>query len=96
MNGTDTGGRLTDTSNTPWYAMLRDGRYKYVRMLVENETEELYDLAADPEELVNLAAKPEHRARLESLRAKTIDELRRTEAGFVDSMPPTKAMNGGN
>ncbi|NLX94732.1 MAG: sulfatase-like hydrolase/transferase [Rhodopirellula sp.] len=91
-----TGGRLTDTSNTPWYAMLRDGRYKYVRMLVENETEELYDLAADPEELVNLAAKPEHRARLESLRAKTIDELRRTEAGFVDSMPPTKAMNGGN
>ena len=87
-----TDGRLTDTNNTPWYAMLRDGRYKYVRTLVKGETEELYDLLADPDELVNLAAKPEHRGRLESLRAKAIDELRRTEARFVDAMPPTKAM----
>ena len=87
-----TDSRLTVRSNTPWYAMLRDGRYKYVRTLVRGETEELYDLDADPDELTNLAAKPEHRRRLESLRAKTIDELRRTEAGFVDAMPPTKAM----
>jgi hypothetical protein len=30
---------------------------------------------------------------LESLRAKTMAELRRTDARFVDSMPPTKGMN---
>lgn len=87
-----TDGRLTAASNTPWYAMLRDGRYKYVRTLVEGETEELYDLDADPEELTNLAVKAEHRPLLEKLRAKTIDELRRTDAGFVDSMPRTKGM----
>jgi arylsulfatase A-like enzyme len=87
-----TDGRLTDTSNTPWYAMLRDGRHKYIRTLVAGETEELYDLQADPEELVNLAARPEHRPLLVGLRAKTIDELRRTDAVFVDSLPPTKAM----
>jgi arylsulfatase A-like enzyme len=83
---------LTAASDVPWYAMLRDGQYKYVRNLVEGETEELYDLQADPEELVNLAGKPEQQALLTSLRAKTVDELRRTNAGFVDSMPRTKAM----
>jgi hypothetical protein len=49
-------------------------------------------LDADPEELTNLAARSNHRRLLESLRAKTIEELRRTNAGFADSMPPTKAM----
>ena len=38
--------------------------------------------------------RPEHRQLLESLRRKTIDELRRTDAAFVDSMPPTKQMIG--
>jgi arylsulfatase A-like enzyme len=84
--------RLTAASGVPWYAMLRDGRYKYVRTLVEGETEELYDLQADPEELVNLAGKAEHQTLLASLRAKAVEELRRTDASFVDSMPRTKAM----
>lgn len=83
---------LTAAGNVPWYAMLRDGRYKYVRTLVEGETEEIYDLDADPDELVNLAARSENRKLLETLRAKTIAELKRTEAGFVDNMPRTKAM----
>jgi arylsulfatase A-like enzyme len=86
--------RLTSTGSVPWYAMLRDGKYKYVRNLVAGETEELYDLAADPEELRNLAAKPEHATRLKDLRAKTIAELRRTDAKFVDRMPKTKAEIG--
>jgi arylsulfatase A-like enzyme len=84
--------RLTAAGNTPWYALLRDGRYKYIRTLIEGELEEVYDLDADPEELVNLAARPENRKLLESLRAKTIAELKRTDCGFVDAMPRTKAM----
>jgi arylsulfatase A-like enzyme len=77
-------------SGVPWYALLRDGKYKYVRYLIEGETEELYDLDADPEELTNLAAKPEHAERLKTLRGKALDELRRTDAKFVDAMPKTK------
>jgi arylsulfatase A-like enzyme len=82
---------LTATSGVPWYAMLRDGKYKYVRNLVEGEMEELYDLDADPEELMNLAAQPTHTARLRQVREKTVLELKRTDAKFVDRMPRTKA-----
>ena len=73
----------------PWYVMLREGRYKYVRPLIE-DLEELYDLENDPEELDNLALKPEHRETLERLRAAAIAELRQYKAGFVDNMPPVR------
>ena len=86
-----TDARLTASSGVPWYALLRDGQYKYIRNLVAGETEELYDLDKDPEELTNLAAKPEQAARMRELRAKAIAELKRTDAKFVDRMPPTKA-----
>lgn len=85
-----TDSRLTAGGGVPWYALLRDGRFKYVRTFVAGETEEIYDLEADPEELVNLATRPEYRARLVALRAKAKAELQRTEAKFVDRMPPTK------
>jgi hypothetical protein len=87
---------LTSSSGVPWYALLRDGKYKYIRNLVEGETEELYDLEADPEELTNLAARPEHGELLKKLRAKAVAELRRTDARFVDQMPKTKAELNGN
>jgi len=87
-----TDGRLTAASDTPWYAMLRDGQYKYVRTLVKGETEEIYDLDADPEELNNLALKPGNESLPESFRAKAIAELKKTDAKFVDSMPKTRAM----
>lgn len=83
--------RLTAASNVPWYALLRDGKYKYVRNLVPGEVEELYDLEADRDELTNLAVRPEHRERLIALRTKTIAELRRTDARFVDALPATRA-----
>lgn len=82
---------LTSSSGVPWYALLRDGKFKYVRYFVPGETEELYDLEADPDELTNLASKPEHLKRLVELRQKAIDELRRTDAKFVDVLPKTKA-----
>ena len=71
----------------PWYVMLAEGRYKYVRNLIEGEVEELYDLEKDPDELINLALQPRHAQRLAGFRAKAIAELRRTQAPFVDAMP---------
>ncbi|MCA9194418.1 MAG: sulfatase-like hydrolase/transferase [Planctomycetales bacterium] len=78
---------LTETAGVPWYAMLREGNWKYVRNLVEGEMEELYDLQADPEELTNLALDPMHNQLLKRLRSVTVEELRQTDAPFVDHLP---------
>ena len=75
---------------TPWYVMLRQGKYKYIRTLVADETEELYDLDADPEELVNLVFQSAHEHQLNSLRQLAINELKRSDAPFADSMPSTR------
>ena len=91
-----TDGRLTASTGVPWYALLREGDLKYIRTLVAGETEEIYDLKADPEELINLAARPENAALLRRLRAATVAELQRTEAPFIEHMPPTKALAGSN
>jgi arylsulfatase A-like enzyme len=81
---------LTETGGIPWWVMIRDGRHKYIRTLKAGAPEEIYDLDQDPEELTNLALRPENGTMLESLRAKAIAELRRTDAGFVDAMPATR------
>ena len=78
---------LQVVAGVPWYVSLHDGRYKYIRTLVEGEIEELYDLEADPEELTNLAVRADHHKRLATMRKQTIAELRRTDAGFVDRLP---------
>ncbi|MEQ9407242.1 MAG: sulfatase-like hydrolase/transferase [Fuerstiella sp.] len=90
--GSDTVQLPADTTETningiPWYFMLREGRYKYVRYVVEGETEELYDLEADPEELTNLARQPALQKKLVALRKATVAELRRTGAGIADHLP---------
>lgn len=81
------GEKLYKTAQVPWYVSLREGKFKYIRTLVEGEIEELYDLEADPEELVNLALKPENRSTVARYRRDLIAELRRTDAGFVDGLP---------
>jgi WD40 repeat protein/beta-lactamase regulating signal transducer with metallopeptidase domain len=64
----------------PWYLMLAEGRYKYIRTLEAGEPEELYDLLDDPA----------HRATLRKLRAAAIAELKRTGAKMIDTLPPVK------
>ncbi|MEO0447066.1 MAG: sulfatase-like hydrolase/transferase [Verrucomicrobiota bacterium] len=78
----------------PWYVMISKGDLKYVRTLIEGETEELYDMQVDPGELTNLAGMPDHQAALARMRSAAIEELKRTNAGFVDSMPPFTSPSG--
>lgn len=85
--------KLTEVGGVPWWVLLRDGRYKYIRTLSPGEPEEVYDLEADPEELHNLAINPKHRDLLETLRARMRAELQRTEAPFLDGMPATAPEN---
>jgi arylsulfatase A-like enzyme len=71
----------------PWWIFLRQGKYKYIRTLVEGEIEELYDLEADPDELVNLALDPRYASVLRDYRQRLLDELKRTDAGMVKNLP---------
>jgi arylsulfatase A-like enzyme len=71
----------------PWWISLRQGRYKYIRTLIEGEIEELYDLQRDPEELTNLALQPQSSSTLRQFRQALIAELKRTDAALVDHLP---------
>ncbi len=78
----------------PWWIFLRQGKYKYIRTLVPDEVEELYDLEEDPEELTNLAIDATHRELLEDFRGRLLAELRRTGAGLVENLPVPRAAEG--
>jgi arylsulfatase A-like enzyme len=85
-------GREVFLNGVPWWVFLREGRYKYIRTLVKDQIEELYDLENDPEELQNLALEPDYADRLRDMRQATVAELRRTNAGFVDHLPSIKTL----
>ena len=70
--------------------MLASGKYKYIRNLIHGETEELYDLDSDPDELHNLATEKTHQRRLRRMRREAVEELRRTDAGLADNLPPLR------
>ncbi len=78
----------------PWWVFLRKGRYKYIRTLVADEIEELYDLEADPQELRNLAVQADSLELLAQYRRMLIGELRRTGAGMADNLPPVRVISG--
>jgi arylsulfatase A-like enzyme len=79
-----------EQSGVPWWLAIRHGKYKYIRTLVADEVEELYDLEADPDELTNLAYEPKAIAITERMRQALLAELKRTKCGFVDRLPRTK------
>ncbi len=61
------------------YAMLRQGKYKYVyhtRPIPGFPTQrELYDLEADPDEFINLVSLPEQQDRMARLHARLVKEI---------------------
>jgi arylsulfatase A-like enzyme len=75
----------------PWWLLLREGRFKYIRTLVADENDELYDLEADPGERHNLAVEPAHRATLLRMRQRLEAELQRTEGATLASKLPKPA-----
>jgi arylsulfatase A-like enzyme len=68
--------------DVPWYVVVRDDHWKYIRYLTPDKLEELYDLQSDPEELTNVVTKAENRELLDKMRKALAGELQRTEAGF--------------
>jgi arylsulfatase A-like enzyme len=60
--------------------MVRAGRYKYIYDPMD-ETDELYDLEADPWELTNVAREPTHAAARRELRDRLLEWSIRTEGG---------------
>ena len=79
--------RLYHGPGVPWYVMIAEGRFKYVRNLIEGEMEELYDLKGDPEELDNLALQADFKGTLAQYRQMAIRELKRTKAPFTGNLP---------
>ena len=84
--------RLYHGPGVPWYVMVAEGKFKYVRNLIEGEMEELYDLKGDPEELNNLALKPGFDQTLAQYREMAIRELKRTKATFIGDLPKASTM----
>jgi arylsulfatase A-like enzyme len=74
----------------PWWLTLWKGQYKYIRTLVPNEIEELYDFTRDPDERHNLALDADHASLLADYRDQMMAELVRTNAGLLKNLPAPK------
>jgi arylsulfatase A-like enzyme len=74
-------------ADIPWWVSYRVHQYKYIMNLTKGDIEELYDLENDPEELSNLAMDPQFANILNKLRSDAIAEMKRTDCPFVDQLP---------
>ncbi|NNM29862.1 MAG: sulfatase, partial [Akkermansiaceae bacterium] len=70
----------------PAFEGIRNKRFKYVRYFDHGNHEFLHDLENDPDELVNLAGDPEFAAVLEKMRERTTQRV----AGFGGPLGPLK------
>ncbi|MEM8955101.1 MAG: sulfatase-like hydrolase/transferase [Verrucomicrobiota bacterium] len=89
--------KLLAPAGVPWWVSLvtPDGRYKYIRTMIEGEPEELYDLVEDPEELVNLARDAGYGDRVVEMRERTLAEMKKRGAGLAEAMPEVAALPEG-
>jgi arylsulfatase A-like enzyme len=77
-------------SPIPWYGFVIKDRFKFIQTYVEDEIPELYHIDNDPHELHNLALLPQYREIVKQHRQLLVSKLKRTNAGFVDSLPSMK------
>lgn len=68
---------------TPTVHALRGDRWKYIRYQGIWDSDELYDLRADPLELTNLIRAPEHRDLVEQLNQELFATLERTDGMYM-------------
>jgi N-acetylglucosamine-6-sulfatase len=73
--------------HTPAMHALRGARYKYIRYYGLWDTDELYDLQADPLETRNLIRAPEHRETAARLNAQLFETLSTTGGMYIPLAP---------
>ena len=69
--------------HTPTTFALRDQRYKFIQYHGLWDTDELYDLQADPQEKTNLIHQPQHKQRVAAMRARLHEMLSQDDATRV-------------
>jgi N-acetylglucosamine-6-sulfatase len=72
---------------TPAMHAVRGARYKYIRYYGIWDTDELYDLRADPHETRNLVRDPDHRDIVTRLNAELFDTLSATGGLYIPLAP---------
>ena len=72
---------------TPAMHALRGARYKYIRYYGLWDTDELYDLQADPLETRNLVQEPAHRETVSRLNAQLFETLAATGGMYIPLSP---------
>ncbi len=68
---------------TPTIHAIRSDRYKYIRPYGVWDTEELYDLQADPREIVNLIRDPQHLQVAKELKEQMFEMLKKTQGMVI-------------
>jgi N-acetylglucosamine-6-sulfatase len=74
--------------HTPAMHALRGDRYKYIRYYGLWDTDELYDLQADPLETRNLIRDPAHRKTVQQLNTRLFETLEATGGMYIPLQNP--------